>query len=165
MKVENVTYIDKYEYNLSDFEEYLTQQIEDHIGREFQPGEGYEYANAKLTNITLYADDVFMGRQAGENIIDLFEVYCDIPLFTFPDGQLIQYMDERSPVTYSYQEFIEKDVYVPHRFVLVVPSENMYKIEKIERSVNFTLTATYYDRRREITDVCICQYDFLFIPW
>ena len=128
--------------------ESFEEQIVQYRGYELQEGESYGYANAQLKEISLVADDVFNGRQAGEELIDLFEILCRYPLFDFNDKSLVYYADKETPLSDNWHSLIDYECFAPRIFYLRLV-EN--KIERIERIVNFTLKITYFDRYKEFS--------------
>lgn len=66
----------------------------------------YHYVYGSLKSVSIKADMPVFGREAGEELYDLYQIHIGAPTFTFPDGEFVeqseQFMDIDKWIDNSY---------------------------------------------------------------
>lgn len=135
----------------NDIEEYMEEQWKQHLGRSFRPEETAEFIYAQLTDAIITADCEIAGKNAGENLADLFSVIIGEPLFYFPDGEWVDFTTEVKVVT--LKEFIDGNYLCPDDFYIY---SDIGKDTEEYKAVNFSVVLTLSDGTNEkiLTSSC-----------
>lgn len=135
----------------NDIEESLEEQWKQHLGRSFRPEETAEFIYAQLTDAIITADCEIAGKNAGENLADLFSVKIGEPLFYFPDGEWVDFTTEVKVVT--LKEFIDGNYLCPDDFYIY---SDIGKDTEEYKAVNFSVVLTLSDGTNEkiLTSSC-----------
>ena len=135
----------------NDIEEYMEEQWKQHLGRSFRPEETAEFIYAQLTDAIITADCEIAGKNAGENLADLFSVKIGEPLFYFPDGEWVDFTTEVKVVT--LKEFIDGNYLCPDDFYIY---SDIGKDTEEYKAVNFSVVLTLSDGTNEriLTSSC-----------
>ena len=128
----------------NDIEEYMEEQWKQHLGRSFRPEETAEFIYAQLTDAIITADCEIAGKNAGENLADLFSVIIGEPLFYFPDGEWVDFTTEVKVVT--LKEFIDGNYLCPDDFYIY---SDIGKDTEEYKAVNFSVVLTLSDGTNE----------------
>lgn len=135
----------------NDIEEYMEEQWKQHLGRSFRPEETAEFIYAQLTDAIITADCEIAGKNAGENLADLFSVKIGEPLFYFPDGEWVDFTTEVKVVT--LKEFIDGNYLCPDDFYIY---SDIGKDTEEYKAVNFSVVLTLSDGTNEKTLTSSC---------
>ena len=95
----------------------------------------FEYLYDTMQSISLTADKTIRGRQAGEELIDLFYITSQELQFTYPDADMIT-----TEWFMTIDEWIAKDLLIPVPFGLM-PIESFNNSEFLSE-INFTIKIT-----------------------
>lgn len=128
----------------NDIEEYMEEQWKQHLGRSFRPEETAEFIYAQLTDAIITADCEIAGKNAGENLADLFSVKIGEPLFYFPDGEWVDFTTEVKVVT--LKEFIDGNYLCPDDLFIY---SDIGKDTEEYKAVNFSVVLTLSDGTNE----------------
>ena len=138
----------------NDIEEYLEEQWEQHLGRSFRPEEGAGFIYAQLTDAVITADCEIAGKNAGENLADLFSINIWEPMFYFPDGEWVDFTTEVKVVT--LKEFIDGNYMCPGGLYIYSDIGNDTEEYK---AVNFSVALTLSDGTNEKTLTSSCTLE------
>lgn len=98
----------------------------------------YLFATIKEFEIT--ANVPVFGREKGENLVDLFYLYNNAAIFTYPEGDMVAY--DMEPTMHEISEFIDNEYMSPSLWRLV-PKESILQEElpeQLELTVSVTLS-------------------------
>ena len=80
-----------------------------------------------LTELSIVADKVLFGREAGSELVDKFVMKTDSPLFGFPDGEILY----NCGIQTTFAEWTESRIMTPEQFTLILddtPTETYNEI-------------------------------------
>lgn len=135
----------------NDIEESLEEQWKQHLGRSFRPEETAEFIYAQLTDAIITADCEIAGKNAGENLADLFSINIREPMFYFPDGEWVDFTTEVKVIT--LKEFIDGNYLCPDDFYIY---SDIGKDTEEYKAVNFSVVLTLSDGTNEKTLTSSC---------
>ena len=125
----------------------MFEQLRNHLNNP-NLDEHFEYAYGYLTDIEIVSNYEINGRDAGDNLADLFSIWIGEPLFSFPDGELVEYHTFRSSVFRSIEEYIQGKYFISSGlYINIMDKLNV----KYHSKVDFTITLTLSDGVTEET--------------
>lgn len=98
-----------------------------------------EYVYNSITQINITANKPLCGRNAGEELSDLFKMRINGPVFTYPDADWIEF--EEIPTMFELDEWT-KGNYITLKNFHIHPKQSIME-ENIDSSITFTISCTF----------------------
>lgn len=102
---------------------------------------GYGYYNECVSNAYIITDKPMFGRDAGEDLSDLFYVgLYNHPIFSYPDGVLQN--PEGGTTIMSPSEWMECRIMMVDRYAIILKDEFVQEMGSLQPEVTFTISIT-----------------------
>lgn len=92
-----------------------------------------------ITEINITANKPLCGRNASEELSDLFEMHLRGIVFAYPYGEFVKFED--NPIVYELEEWT-KGRYITQKCFYIVPKEAIMA-EEIDPNIVFTISCTF----------------------